>query len=327
MSRYTKYAIVGCLGMFFMGCIVAAVVGGIAFGTPGGRQLIGLDPKVVAAEVPQAPAMEFQPEGSVTEAEEQPLVELDAPAETQETEPTGEVALNPGINDPHMTAYQETLEYAVPPDLQVPRDMLRGFNPVVSLVNDPDKLVFPVIPANLDPFKIFVDDPETWDTPYAGYRDGNNWSCESTDGWCADNIQAFNWKVWTGYEICHPAVACIQDPDGGAAMLLIINFHDSDEVWNVRIDSGVYVDNGFSGFGQMWDLSGGTYDVEEAVAAIRNHYLYNLGHNEDYAGQCGSTGLCKTATYAVVYRMWDRPDYAVDYLHYQLVESGQWVRP
>jgi hypothetical protein len=148
-------------------------------------------------------------------------------------------------------------------------------------------------------------------------------------GWCGDDIQSFNWRVYTAYELCHPAIGCLKDPDGGAVLLLIINWHDSDEIWNVRNNSGIYVDSGFVGYGPMWDLSGQTYNVEAGVAAIRNHYLFQLGYahpDNHLEGQCGSSNLCGTVTYVIVYRMWDRPDLQINYSHFQLIDYGQWVR-
>jgi len=262
----------------------------------------------------------------------------------------------PNLANPYMTAYQATLEYTVPDALRVPANLLLGFEPVPSLVKTsfvfPNgyKVQVPAAPADVTPWYCFPQDYSNsdqfnpgcrklqlqgklpWSTPIAGYNDGNNWSSDSPNGWSADDIQAFNWRVITGYKICHPAVGCIKDPNGGAAELLIVNFLDSDEVWNVRNQSAIFVDSGFVGYGVMWDLSGSTYDVGKGIADLRNHYLYNLGNpmspsDNHLRGQCGDSGLCKTVTYVVVARVWDRSDLGIKFSHFELLDYGQWVRP
>lgn len=261
----------------------------------------------------------------------------------------------PTIDNPYMTAYQNTLEYKVSAEQQVPSDLLKGFTPVPSLVKtdlavNAKKVVIPAAPADVTPYFCFPQDYSKgdqfnpgcrqaqlagqlpWKTPIAGYNDGNNWSSDSPDGWSADDIQSFNWRVITGYEVCHPAVGCLKDPDGGAVMILLINFEDSDEVWNVRNQSAIFVDSGFIGYGPMWDLSGETYDIGSGIADIRNHYLYNLGYPVSSAdnhleGQCGSSNLCKTVTYVTVARVWDSPEIGINYSHFELLDYGQWVRP
>jgi hypothetical protein len=123
----------------------------------------------------------------------------------------------------------------------------------------------------------------------------------------------------------------LKDPDGGAVMILFLNFHDSDEIWNVRTDSAIYVDAGFIGYGRFWDFSGGTYNVGKGAAAIRNHYLFNLaydvGRDNRYSGQCGTSGLCQTITYVTIARVWDRPELGINYSHFELIDFGQWHRP
>ncbi len=262
----------------------------------------------------------------------------------------------PTLANPYMTAYQSTLEYTVPDALRVPADLLSGFEPVASLVKTdfvfPNgyKVQVPAAPVDVTPWYCFPQDYSKgdqfnpgckalqdqgklpWTTPIAGYNDGNNWSSDSPNGWSADDIQAFNWRVITGYQVCHPAVGCIKDPDGGAVELLIVNFLDSDEVWNVRNQSAIFVDSGFVGYGVMWDLSGSTYDVGKGIADLRNHYLYNLSQpvspsDNHLRGQCGDSGLCKTVTYVVVARVWDRSDIGINFSHFELLDYGQWVRP
>jgi hypothetical protein len=264
-----------------------------------------------------------------------------------------------GVDNPYMVAYQQSLEYEVSEGMRVPADLLDGFTPVESLVmtdlvfpdtaeNPNYEVSVPSAPADVSDYECFpqaydvsddfnrgCSDLESqgklpWDRPMAGYNDGNNWSCESPDGWCADTISPFNWRVLTGFRVCHPAVGCIQDPDGGAAMIVLVNFHDSVETWNVRNDSAVFVDDGFIGYGMMWDLGGTTYDVGEGIAAIRNHYLFNLsvpvGGDNRYAGQCGSSDLCETVTYVVVARVWDRPEIGIEFSHFEVLDYGQWER-
>jgi len=241
------------------------------------------------------------------------------------------------ISHPYMVAYQNSLEYTVPLGLRVPVNLLKGFSPVPSLVKTETvypsgySVKVPLIPTDLTPYQWFPhDDPANpnpvWGVPIATYREGDNWNCVDVTGWCADAVDAFNWIMWTGETVCHPAVGCIADPDGGAAMIFIVNFHDSDEAWDVRNNSGVYVTAGWAGFGMMFDLSGNSYDVGMGIGAIRNHYLYNLGHREQYAGQCGSSELCQTVTYVIAARLWDRPELGINYSHYELLDYGQWVR-
>lgn len=262
----------------------------------------------------------------------------------------------PEVTNPYMAAYQSTLEYTVSDEMRVPAELLPGFTPVASLVktdfvmpNDYTVNV-PSAPEDVSAWYCFPQDYSEgdgfnrgckadqiagklpWTKPIAGYNDGNNWSSDSPNGWSADDIQAQNWRVITGYEVCHPAVGCLKDPDDGAVMVLFINFHDSDEVWNVRNRSAIFVDSGFIGYGVMWDLSGGSYDVGEGIAHIRNHYLYNLSapvspDDNHLRGQCGDSGLCKTVTYVVVARVWDRPEIGIEYSHYELLDYGQWTRP
>ncbi len=262
----------------------------------------------------------------------------------------------PVITNPYMAAYQSTLEYVVPDNMRVPADLLPGFTPVVSLVKTsfvmPNGYIVNVPPApeDVSDYYCFPQDYSEgdgfnrgckadqlsgnlpWTKPIAGYNDGNNWSSDSPNGWSADDIQAQNWRVITGYEVCHPAVGCIKDPNGGAVLLLLVNFHDSDEVWNVRNQSAVFIDSGFVGYGVMWDLSGGSYDVGEGIADLRNHYLFNLSapvspDDNHLRGQCGDSGLCETVTYVVVARVWDRPEIGIKFSHYELLDAGQWTRP
>lgn len=262
----------------------------------------------------------------------------------------------PTIDNPYMTAYQNTLEYTVSAEQAVPADLLEGFVPVASLVKTdlvlPSgyKVSVPAAPDDVTPWFCFPQDYSNgdqfnpgcrqaqlagklpWKTPIAGYNDGNNWSSDSPDGWSADDIQSFNWRVIPGFQVCHPAVGCLKDPDGGAVMILLINFEDSDEVWNVRNQSAVFIDSGFVGYGPMWDLSGGTYDIGEGIADIRNHFLYNLAYPVSTAdnhleGQCGSSDLCKTVTYVTVARVWDSPEIGIGYSHFELLDYGQWTRP
>lgn len=268
-----------------------------------------------------------------TVVSEPTTTEAPAPKAVVEVVPIAEAA----INHPYMVAYQDSLEYTVSSGLRVPDDLLGGFTPVPSLVMTDTvypngyRVNVPPIPADLIPYQYFPhDDPANpnpiWGTPIASYREGDNWSCVDVSGWCADAVDSFNWIIWTGETVCHPSVGCITDTDGGATMVFIVNFHDSDEAWDVRNASGVYVTAGWSGFGMMFDLSGESYDVGEGIAAIRNHYLYNLGLHKEYAGQCGSSGLCETVTYVVVARLWDRPELGINFSHYELLDYGQWVR-
>lgn len=262
----------------------------------------------------------------------------------------------PTLTNPYMLTYQNTLEYKVPAELAVPADLLKGFEPVPSLVMTdfvfPNgyKVQVPSAPVDVTPWYCFPQDYSNgdqsnpgckklqdqgklpWKVPEAGYNDGNNWSSDSPDGWSADDIQSFNWRGITGFQVCHPAVGCIKDPDGGAVELLIVNFLDSDEVWNVRNQSAIFVDSGFIGYGVMWDLSGGSYDVGKGISDIRNHYLYSLAYSVSPAdnhlrGQCGDSNLCKTITYVVVARVWDRPELGIGFSHFELIDYGQWVRP
>lgn len=283
-------------------------------------------PEQETAEVPTA---RVETQVVVVTATPQPTEEpaTEVPQEEADNNPGD---YSPSVNAAPVQAYLDSLEYEVPSELSVPDGILEGFDPVSSLVMNPDELELPGIPGNLDPYIGFVDVEGVWGDPVAGYNDGNNWSCEDVTGWCADDIQAHNWRVITGYEVCHPAVGCLKDPDGGAVMILFNNFHDSDEVWSVRNDSGIYVDAGFVGYGPFWNHNREENDVEADVAAIRNHYLFQLGYphpDNHLRGQCGSSGLCETVTYVVAYRMWDRPDLGIGYSHFQLVDWGQWVRP
>lgn len=259
--------------------------------------------------------------------------EVPAPKALVEIAPIAEA----DIHHPYMVAYQDSLEYKVSSELRVPDDLLGGFTSVPSLVMTDTiypngyTVSIPPIPADLMPYQYFPhDDPANpnpiWGTPIASYREGDNWSCVDVSGWCADAVDSFNWIMRTGETVCHPAVGCITDPNGGAAMVFIVNFHDSDEAWDVRNNSGVYVTAGWSGFGMMFDLLGKSYDVGEGIAAIRNHYLYNLGLHEEYAGQCGNSQLCETVTYVIVARLWDRPELGIKFSHYELLDYGQWVR-
>lgn len=267
------------------------------------------------------------------------------------------VALDaPVTTNPYMTAYQSTLEYVVPENLVVPKDILEGFVPVASLVAadfvmpNGYTVNVPAAPADVSDWYCFPQDYSEgddfnrgckadqiagklpWTKPIAGYNDGDNRFSDTPNGWTAEDISAQNWKVYTGYELCHPAVGCVKDPDGGAVMILIINFHDSDEVWNVRNNSAVFADSGFTGYGVMWDLSGGSYDIGEGIAHLRNHYLYNLSapvstDDNHLRGQCGDSGLCETVTYVVVARVWDRPEIGIEFSHFELLDYGQWTRP
>lgn len=259
------------------------------------------------------------------------------------------------ISNPYMLAYQDTLEYTVPENLSVPTNLLSGFEPVKSLVMtnfvypNGTSVSIPDAPADVSDWFCFPQDYSNgddsnpgckalqdagklpWDKPVAGYNDGNNWSSDSPDGWSASDIQAENWRVVTGYQVCHPAVGCIKDPDGGAVMILFINFHDSDEVWNVRNHSAVFIDSGFEGYGVFWNL-GPDGNVGEGIADLRNHYLYNLSapvstDDNHYRGQCGDSGLCETITYVVVARVWDRPELGINFSHFELLDYGQWHRP
>jgi len=262
----------------------------------------------------------------------------------------------PTLANPYMAAYQDSLEYEVPAELVVPSGILDGFEPVASLVAadfvmpNGTLVNVPPAPEDVSAWYCFPQDYSEgddfnrgckadqlagnlpWAKPIAGYNDGNNWSSDSPNGWSADDIQAQNWRVITGYEVCHPAVGCLKDPNGGAVMVLFVNFHDSDEVWNVRNQSAVFVDSGFIGYGVMWNLSGGSYDVGEGIADIRNYYLYNLSapvspDDNHLRGQCGDSDLCETVTYVVVARVWDRPEIGIEYSHFELLDYGQWTRP
>ena len=226
-----------------------------------------------------------------------------------------------------MAAYQSSLPYRIRHEDYVSTDLLAGFTPVRSLVMNPDGVQFPNPPADLSAYvQDFVDVDGIWGPPIAGYNDGFNDVCTDIHGWCSDDIQAWNWRIYTGYEIKHPAVGTLRDPNGGAVALLVINRHDSDEVWNVRNNSGVYVDSGFVGYGPFWfntDQEG----LEEQVPHLLWHYLAQLTqpHPDNHLeGQCGSSALCDSVTWVVVYRSWDRPDLEVDYAHYQLVGWGRY---
>jgi len=266
-----------------------------------------------------------------------------------------ETLVKPGVDNPYMKVYQDLVEYKVPDGMVVPSNLLTGFTPVPSLVLTDLKLpsgykvTVPSPPEDVADYKCFPQDYSEgdlfnrgckdlqekhelpWAQPLAGFNDSENWSCDSPDGWCADDVQALDWRVITGFEVCHPAIGCIKDPDGGAAMIEILNFHDSDEVWGPRNGSAVYVDSGFIGYGRFFDFSGSTYDVGFGVASLRNHFLYNLSSPVDgdnkFSGQCGDSGLCETVTYVIVFRVWDRPEIGINYSHFELIDYGQWVRP
>lgn len=263
--------------------------------------------------------------------------------------------VEPGIDNPYMKVYQNLVEYKVPDGMGVPSNLLDGFKPVESLVFTNLKLpsgyevTVPAPPVDVSDYMCFPQDYSQgdlfnrgckdlqekhelpWSQPLAGFNDGENWSCDSPDGWCSDDVQALDWRVITGYEICHPAIGCLKDPDGGAAMIEILNFHDSDEVWGPRNGSAIYVDSGFIGYGRFFDFSGSTYDVGFGAAAIRNHFLYNLstpvGGDNKFSGQCGDSGLCETVTYVTIARVWDRPEIGINYSHFEVIDYGQWHIP
>src|SRR4030043_635472 len=354
--------IIPCILLALFAALVLATVI-VAVVWRGGE--IGTRPAVV--DVPTLPSVLMAAEPTYTLLPPQPTYTLLPPQPTYTPYPVEPTLVPPEvgaavaddpislITNPYMQNYESSLQYTISSSLQVPSNILNGFSPVASLVMT--DLVFPNSytiqvpepPANVDAYACFPQDYSVsdafnrgcqalqnqgelpWTTPIAGYNDGENWSCDSPDGWCADDIQSFNWRVITGYEVCHPAVGCLKDPDGGAVMILFVNFHDSDEVWGPRNNSAIYVDSGFIGYGMMWDLSGGTYNVGESIAALRNHYFYNLvnpvGGDNRYAGQCGTSGLCNTVTYVVVARVWDRPELGINYSHFELIDWGQWARP
>lgn len=252
---------------------------------------------------------------------------------------------------PYMSNYAATLSYTVPAELQVSADLVEGFYPVASLVMTTTvypngyEVVVPPPPANVDAYACFPQDYSEsdmfnpgcgelqangklpWTKPIASYGEGDNWSCVDVTGWCADATDAFHWDMWNGETVCHPAVGCLRNPNPkGAVSLLLINFHDSDEAWDVRNGSGVYVTAGWAGMGVMFDLTGESYDVGDGIAALRNHYLYNLSNNEAYPGQCGDSKLCESVLYVVVGRFWDRPELGINYSHYELLSAGLWER-
>lgn len=262
----------------------------------------------------------------------------------------------PTLVNPYMTAYQHSLEYTVPAELHAWTDLPAGFEPVPSLVMTdfvmPNGYTVnvPSAPEDVSAWYCFPQDYSEgdgfnrgckadqiagklpWKTPIAGFNADDNRFADDPTGWTAEDIQSFNWKVYTGYELCHPAIGCAKDPDGGAVMFLIANFLDSDEAWNVRFGTAMYADSGFEGHGVMWDQSGGSYDVGEGIAHLRNHYLYNLSapvspEDNHLRGQCGDSGLCETVTYIVVARVWDRPEIGIEYSHFELLDYGQWTRP
>lgn len=262
---------------------------------------------------------------------------------------------SPSTANPYMQAYQQSLEYTVPAELRAWTDLPAGFEPVSSLVMTdfvmPSgyKVSVPDAPADVSPWTCFPQDYTMatddfnrgckelqlagklpWGVPVAGYNDGNNWSSDSPNGWSASDIQALNWRAITAYEVCHPAIGCAKDPDGGAVLFLMINFHDSDEVWNVRNNTAVFMDAGWEGYGLFFDLTGGSYDVGEGIAHIRNFYINQLtqpvGGDNRYKGQCGDSSLCadEGVTYIVVGRIWDRPEIGIGYSHFELLDYGKW---
>lgn len=261
----------------------------------------------------------------------------------------------PEVGNLYMLAYQTSLEYTVASEMAVPADLLAGFTPVASLVMEdfkfPDGTVvkLPAPPTDVTPWSCFPQDYSKatedfnrgckelqasgklpWSTPVAGYNDGENWSCDSANGWCADDIQALNWRVITGFEVCHPAVGCLKNPNGGAVMILQVNFLDSDEIWGPRNDSAVYVDSGHESYGIVFDL-GARSTLGEDLAHVRNHWFSQLsnpqGGDNRYKGQCGNSALCGEITYVVVARTWDRPDLGINFAHYELLDYGTWSPP
>jgi hypothetical protein len=368
--RYTVLVIGVLIGILLITVLVAGILTRWGFGFPAKAETPGNGSGSMAMStsktVPQPTLTPYPVEPTYTPYPNQPTytaipTQIALTVQPPVSESIGNSdSLASLMQNPYMLAYQDTLQYTVPVSYSIISN-LNGFLPVPSLVsgpfqfnrsNDGKEIIIdiPTPPSDVTPWYCFPQDYSVsdqfnpgcaklqeegklpWTTPIAGYNDGENWSCDSPDGWCADDIQAQNWRVIDGYEVCHPAVGCVKDPDGGAAMILIINFHDSDEVWGPRNNSAIYVDNGFIGYGVMWDLSGVTYDIGKGIADIRNHYLYNLGYDVSSSdnhlrGQCGDSDLCKTVTYVVVARVWDRPELGINFSHFELLDFGQWIRP
>jgi hypothetical protein len=194
MSRFVRLGIIG-------GVAILVVLALVSAGIPAkGLQALQRSGQVVAgfaattATVPEPTATPKPPEPTATPVPPTPTPKPPEPTATSEptatpvppTPTTGppvqspgnsppaslSIPGGPGIDHPYMRVYQETLEYGVPGNLQVPSGLLGGFNPVSSLVFNPDGLTVPSIPADLSPYIGFVDVAGVWGSPIAGYNDG-----------------------------------------------------------------------------------------------------------------------------------------------------------
>ncbi len=201
-----------------------------------------------------------------------------------------------------------------------------GFNPDPDLIDISNEVDFPDIPQNLEPYRGFIDVEGVWGEPRAGYNFGYNDAFRDVTRRANVQIPTWKWLVFTGEETWLPGIGSVKDLDGGAILVALIN------VWEFPGEFlNAYLLHGFWAVGEVWNMSDmidnkdytnpeyGEYTLE-TLAALRNHYLNQLGSDEpnpEFRGQCGCAEQCDTITWVVVLRWYDGS--------FRLVDSGQWI--
>lgn len=197
--------------------------------------------------------------------------------------------------------------------------------PTVTPTNTPPSTGPVVIPPGFDPDPGLVNvggvrspaDQLQQEFPYgiAGWRYCKNDWCDTPNFRCSLQLPAWHWLVLTAEEIRVPGVGVIRDPNGGAALLLMVDRPDQTFRWDH--ETSVLVQAGYMATGRVWIMADETH-THEVEAILRDFYLYETGWNMEFVGQCGSSDLCGTITWATVQRWFDGS--------WHLTGAGQWVR-
>lgn len=160
-----------------------------------------------------------------------------------------------------------------------------------------------------------VELPEVFPYDLAGWRYCKNDWCDTPNFKCSLQLPAWHWLVIIAERVEVPNVGSIQDPNGGAALLLMIDRPDQTYRWDH--EQAVLSQAGFMATGRVWTMADETH-THEVEAILRDFYLYETGWNMEFVGQCGSSDLCGTITWATVQRWFDGS--------WRLTGADQWVR-
>lgn len=198
-----------------------------------------------------------------------------------------------------------------------------GFTPDTKLVLAPEYgKTLPIEPTKFADFQKSLNDPKN---PLAGYTYGENDQSDNLNYKRTLQAPMYSWTVLTGLEVEVPGIGKLTGGKGMAVEVVIMNI--TDHVKAYGSDNPVFIKDGFTGTGRIWDGN----KLPQTEQGVASHYVNRLqtgvtGAGESgFIGQCDQVGNCdKVLVVTVVERQWGQnqdgtPRYQMQLLREQIV--------